>query len=849
MNKKQIMLTSVFGLSALFPVMSLAASLDISSFENGSQNQSIPSIQLKNNGERIDGFKVYYYFSAADTKNIISLPYYVEGASVNIEKVSANQYRAALDFSEISIPTGYTFPSSGNLQFGLHYGDWSVWQSENVSNAEQSLNNRIVVESVDGKILAGAIPSENNFVQQQKSVQIFSKAVSDGSYGRFFVYAKNDGNVALDHFDFDVEFSADNDAVPEIEKWFTPNTTVTLNKKNDSEWIAHFSVSNVNLNPGAIFPNESGLNFGIHYTNWSNFDASNDYSLANVNNGYAANDKIAAYVDGNLVSGNPKIHDIEDLKKLLSAESGYAMEKLNASLEQTFENVSASKTNWEELESIESIIVGNMPNFDNVDEAFEQILTQYPGMDEEFLTKNYKDVREAYSQLSRIRMAEYFKFKQSNALPKAKMRTALAKDNTYDFGDISLTEKEFYLLAESPMRYPGTRRAYEFSKDWAKEYASSRNLKGSNPNNATDNRADAVRHAIYNALLCRETGTQFDKVSDCIKWAKDFATAHEQNNDKNAYDTKMDFHNNEFAREYYRPKLKVGCEWKIGVCINEEVVGPSREETKAMFFALADKAYPFNSVDQLSNLPWHSSLVYFRNDAGKYFCPTKSSCVTYNAPEVGAVKVGVLKKDSKASCPNEVTIRLDGEDDKSDTRIVSGSSPAGIKLESNGNITFTYCTFEYDGANGKIPRVPYDYIVLRLDVACPVGTYPFRRHHDNEDNNNNNKTTGDIGFNIVGSNADLEYCFVPADSKSSRTYPVSKQYGVFSSKSSSNINMTKVKVDDEDNNNKNGWEWYDTPSDIQTRIQKIIEGGSNTFYKVIKWIELSLAKVLNWENA
>jgi len=176
----------------------------------------------------------------------------------------------------------------------------------------------------------------------------------------------------------------------------------------------------------------------------------------------------------------------------------------------------------------------------------------------------------------------------------------------------------------------------------------------------------------------------------------------------------MDYHNNAIGRDVYAPKLKVRCEWNWGfACVNEEVVGPSLEDTKEMYKDLAAIAVGFNDKDQ-------------------------------------------LKKD-----PN----------------------PPGITVGSGG-IRFTYCVLNTDDFDGQIPRVPYDYIVLRMDTDCPEGTYPFHRRHDTEDSDNNNSSSGSLGPNSVTKNAVLEYCFVPADENSSLEYPFDENYGVFANYSS-----------------------------------------------------------------
>ena len=124
-----------------------------------------------------------------------------------------------------------------------------------------------------------------------------------------------------------------------------------------------------------------------------------------------------------------------------------------------------------------------------------------------------------------------------------------------------------------------------------------------------------------------------------------------------------------------------------------------------------------------------------------------------------------------------------------------------------------------------------------MDENCPKGTYPFRRRHDTEDDNNNNSYSGNIWPNEINDNAKLEYCFVPADENSEVEFPFEDYYGVFANKSSNNIIHSEIKLDDEDDDNNNSWFWYNTPKDIQNRIQNIMNGSSNTICHVIKYIE------------
>ena len=205
-----------------------------------------------------------------------------------------------------------------------------------------------------------------------------------------------------------------------------------------------------------------------------------------------------------------------------------------------------------------------------------------------------------------------------------------------------------------------------------------------------------------------------------------------------------------------------------------------------------------------------------------------------------AENIGVLANKGSCSDAYYATIDLDVEDHKNATGIKNKTDPNPIGISLGGHAVFSYCTFEYQ----KMVRVPYDYIVLRMDKKCPKGTYAFARRHDTQDGDNGNDYSGDIWPNGVWSNARLEYCFVPADSKSNNKYPFKKKYGIFanpknvSSSISSNIAYSEIYIDDEDDSNNNSWswgEWLKSEPGIRDRILKIVNGDHNTTYHTIRW--------------
>ena len=211
--------------------------------------------------------------------------------------------------------------------------------------------------------------------------------------------------------------------------------------------------------------------------------------------------------------------------------------------------------------------------------------------------------------------------------------------------------------------------------------------------------------------------------------------------------------------------------------------------------------------------------------------------ITLAASMSFAAKIGVLV--DQGSCPSDhypTTITLDAEDSDNDTKYY-GDDKKPIGITGTKKVDFRYCVFDYD----ELHKMPYDYVVLRLDDKCPNGAMAFARRHDTEDSNNANSPKGAyiVSPSDIGDNAKLEYCFVPKETdpkKIKYPYPFQKQYGVFANYSSSSIAHNWVKIDDEDSGNKNDWDWHGiTEKSIKDRIKKIVEDGKNTVYHTIKW--------------
>ena len=225
-----------------------------------------------------------------------------------------------------------------------------------------------------------------------------------------------------------------------------------------------------------------------------------------------------------------------------------------------------------------------------------------------------------------------------------------------------------------------------------------------------------------------------------------------------------------------------------------------------------------------------------------YVIESMSGEVLYGShPSVDPLRrIGVLTNET--TCPNAPytgasmpsTIKIDVENNGNQTKIVQGTDyhPLGITIYG-GYIEFKFCALEYN----QLPKVPYDYIVLKLDSECPSNSYPLSRYHDAEDNNNISGYTGYIWPNSVLGNGDvkLNFCFVPKKSNATRKYPFDKKYGVFAYNTGTNISLSHIYIDDEDNGNINNWDIPSVTSSYTSRIHSIMYGTENTNYFVIKW--------------
>ena len=214
-------------------------------------------------------------------------------------------------------------------------------------------------------------------------------------------------------------------------------------------------------------------------------------------------------------------------------------------------------------------------------------------------------------------------------------------------------------------------------------------------------------------------------------------------------------------------------------------------------------------------------------------------------------RVGVLSKNGSV-CKSggntfgttnvfqDVMIGVNSEKSGCSSKIY-GMQPNGVSI-SGHSVNLKYCIYEFD----ELPRVSYDYAVLKLDEHCPVGTYPFSRTHDTDDSHGSNVVIGPAWPNDIDDNVTLEYCFVPKDPNSTRVYPFDGAYtndyntSVYANVSNTNLALSTLHVDDEDSGkSSNSWYYYGLSKKnanekaIIDRMHNIMSGSDNTDYHLV----------------
>jgi len=852
---------SIVTVATLVASLFSAKSGIVQSFESalGQSNQSSPRIRITNNGdEYLTDVSATYYFTSPDS-NFKVEPWYFPGGSYTVGRYSGDVWALNLRFANVSIAPGSTFPDSSGIAIGLHRNDWSKWsRASDPSNNRSSvfLENQKIVLASSSQEVSGSAPtaSDMEIDPSDVDIRVMSRedALQEANISKVYIRVQNNGKKYLNGFQLRYLLHA-SDTSPVLESWYIPGGNAQIVAKSNNYYEVLLKFPDAVVAPGAIYPNENGIAFGIHYANWSTYSKKSDYSCS-MKSAFNENDKIEIEdMNGTVLSG-----DVPDpitlivgnkLAVLYGVDTGWVR---YSNIDYLSKYDSAAHASAVMADKIARKAA--MMKFDDFD-GFKSTLNAYPdwmasddvlyarvakdiiGLTKDEFKSQYDAIFEAYERVVRVPLFDFMieKSKQGTSSNTSSQvagfvvngiaARAASVSSAYDsWGELSSQEQDVLLMY--PFSIDGAQRATRLAKEWTAEQ-----FPGKDPWRTS---ADAFRHAAWNALLCSENGNEYDKVGECVTFARRMTRAHEEGSappsDGDLRDQAMDLHNNKIGQDYIGSVSHVTCPYYF-CWINGDVVSPSREEIKAAIKDKADKANNFWELYQLHTVKNSAALVYFTPYGGNKYCGAgfTTNCTDPGKVPTTAVTVGVLKHD--ANCVNgQVTFRMDDEDDDNNTS--SQNVPAGVDAYSNTILTFCKETFD---ASRVYPKSGYDMIVLRMSDECPDGAYPFARSIDNEDDDNNNSSIGDISPSVMNNNTRMEFCFVPADLSVSGlgwtkdTQPWSQNSGVFIANSNiAGMQHGTIYTDSEDDDNSDSWDMYSTPDDVVNRIHQIIWGTDGT---------------------
>jgi len=132
-------------------------------------------------------------------------------------------------------------------------------------------------------------------------LEVYSKqtGLSEDNITKPRVYIKNNGNRVVNGFSYYYYITADEAKNIILEDWYSPLSNVTLEDAGEGLMKVKYDYSDVTLNPGQIIPNNDGNSIGLHNSDYSTIDKTDDFSFIN-SDVFVLNDHIPVYDINNM---------------------------------------------------------------------------------------------------------------------------------------------------------------------------------------------------------------------------------------------------------------------------------------------------------------------------------------------------------------------------------------------------------------------------------------------------------------------------------------------------------------------------------------------------------------------
>jgi hypothetical protein len=272
--------------------------------------------------------------------------------------------------------------------------------------------------------------------------------------------------------------------------------------------------------------------------------------------------------------------NLTDLQRLFYSTNNQNTNKLNAP-----NNIGYS---LDELNSTIATISKQYPSTDSLTtNEIEKINENFPYLSTNEIIENIDVIDSFYKSLIRYETVK----KMSNRDKPDYVKSNIKSDY---FGYDLNTEEFWYLVWNPSLADPvkkATNKAFELTES---------NFKGQS---AYRNKADAFRHATWNALMAKYIGENSGSVSDCINKARTFSNKHESGASQPAsltledwtLDKTMDLHNNNIGLNYFASKAWIVKEGWLKV---KRVRAPSETEIASSIKEYSNNAMKITNVNE-----------------------------------------------------------------------------------------------------------------------------------------------------------------------------------------------------------------------------------------------------------
>lgn len=213
----------------------------------------------------------------------------------NIKVVDADN--KPISISAIELPSWMTLNDNGNGTATLSgtplvSGSFNVSLRASTSAATALQNFTVTVAQPPLAQLAVYFYDEMGYSPNQTNVRM---------------YVVNKGVNPVSNFKVEYYFTVENGKIPVLDKYYTGDCAVSLVALSDGNYKIVYDYSGITIHPGQTLPNLSGSVVGLHYSDYSFWDKTNDYSNS-MSSSFTENNRICVFAqNGTLIYGNPPL--------------------------------------------------------------------------------------------------------------------------------------------------------------------------------------------------------------------------------------------------------------------------------------------------------------------------------------------------------------------------------------------------------------------------------------------------------------------------------------------------------------------------------------------------------------